>query len=366
MTRSGPLVGLRVIELGGLGPAPFAGMMMADLGAEVVRVDRPGPAPMGPAALQRGKRSIVLDLGLVESVKTLLRLVEAADILIEPYRPGVAERLGVGPEECLARNPRLIYGRMTGWGQDGPRAPEAGHDIDYIALTGALHAIGPSEGPPAPPLTLVGDFGGGAMFLLVGVLAALHEARSSGLGQVVDAAVVDGASALMGPIYGMFGEGGWTDARQMNVVDGGRPWYATYAAADGQWLAVGALEPKFWQNLVERIGLSEEEADRGDPVRWPALRRRLEEVFASRTSAEWMEIFDGTDACVAPVLSMADALADPHLTERGTFVQIDGHWQAAPAPRFGRTPTATPTGAPPLGADTKAVLADWGAGDPSS
>jgi alpha-methylacyl-CoA racemase len=310
--------------------------------------------------MNRGKRSIVLDLAEPGGTAALLGLAARADILIEGFRPGVAERLGVGPEDCWARNPRLVYGRMTGWGQHGPRAREAGHDIGYIGLTGALHAIGPRHGPPVPPLALVGDLGGGGMFLVTGVLAALHEARTSGLGQVVDAAIVDGAAALMAPMYGLLEQGAWVDDRESNLLDGGQPWYRVYRTRDGRWLAVGAIEPQFWSELLVKLGIPEQETSRRDPSTWPALGERIAGVIASRTRDEWERVFAGSDACVAPVRSMSEAPHDPHLVARETFVQVGGSRQPAPAPRFGRTPAAVPTVAVAAGTDTAAVLRDWG------
>jgi alpha-methylacyl-CoA racemase len=357
---TGPLAGVRVIELAGLGPAPFAAMLLADMGAEVVTVARPGLAQQGPAMMNRGKRSIVLDLGRPDGTAALLELASRADILIEGFRPGVVERLGVGPEDCWAHNRGLVYGRMTGWGQHGPRASQAGHDIGYIGLTGALHAIGPRNGPPVPPLALVGDLGGGGMFLVAGVLAALHEARTSGLGQVVDAAIVDGAAALMAPMYGLLEQGAWVDERESNLLDGGQPWYRVYRTCDDRWLAVGAIEPQFWSELLMKLEIPEPETSRRDPSTWPALGERIAAVIASRTRDEWELVFEGSDACVAPVRSMTEAPHDPHLVARETFVEIDGHRQPAPAPRFGRTPAAVPTAAAAPGTDTTAVLRDWG------
>jgi alpha-methylacyl-CoA racemase len=357
---AGPLAGVRVIELAGLGPGPFAAMLLADLGCEVVRVDRPGPPAMGPAVMNRGKRSIVLDLRTELGVNALLDLVARTDMLIEGLRPGVTERLGIGPDECWARNPRLIYGRMTGWGQYGPRSQQAGHDIGYIGLTGALHAIGPQDGPPAPPLALVGDLGGGAMFLIAGLLAALHESKTSGLGQVVDAAIVDGAAALMAPMYGMLNQGAWVDRRESNLLDGGQPWYRAYRTSDDRWLAVGAIEPQFWAELLDKLGIPAEEGARDDPAGWPALTERIAGIIAGKTRDEWEKVFTDSDACVAPVRSMTEAAQDPHLVARQTFIEFDGAPVPAPAPRFSRTRTADPAPAVPVGADTTAVLTQWG------
>ncbi len=363
MGRSGPLTGVRVLELAGIGPGPTAAMMLSDMGAEVLRIDRPsalGAAAFAPYDIPgRGRRAAVIDLRRPEAAEVVLTLVESADILIEGNRPGVTERLGVGPEACLARNPQLVYGRMTGWGQHGPWSSMAGHDIGYIALTGALHAIGPAE-RPVIPLNLIGDFGGGSTYLVMGVLAALIEARSSGQGQVVDAAITDGASSLMSFLYGMHAGGGWVDQRASNVLDGGLPWYQVYETADGKFLAVGALEPQFYQALLDGLGLTLEEAPK-EPS--DALRERFAAIFATRTRDDWMDVFAGTDACVAPVLSMTEAPQHPHNVARETFVDIDGVIHPAPAPRFSRTPStiASPAAAP--GSHTLEALTDWGVRD---
>jgi alpha-methylacyl-CoA racemase len=357
---SGPLSGLRVIELAGIGPGPVSGRMLADYGAEVVRVERPGQSPdVAWPVSTRGRRAVVLDLKKPGGTEALLSLIEHADVLIEPYRPGVAERLGIGPDVCLARNPRLIYGRMTGWGQDGPWANMAGHDIGYIAITGALDAIGRVDGPPQPPINLLGDFGGGTMFLLVGILAALWERERSGRGQVIDAAIVDGTAGLTSYIYGMRALGLWTDQRGVNRLDTGAPYYDVYETFDAKWMAVGAIEPQFWAELVRLLevdGLP----DQNDTARWPELRERLAARFRERTREEWAQIFDGTDACVAPVLTWTEAQAHPHIVARGTIVDSDGVPQPAPAPRFSRTPASIPSPARAAGADTRTVLTDWG------
>ena len=360
---AGPLAGVKVLELGGIGPAPYASMMLAEMGADVARIDRPDLVDTPLSFLDRGKRSAVIDLRQPDGVGAALALLERADVLIEGFRPGVIERLGIGPDVCWARNPRLVIGRMTGWGQNGPLSGQAGHDIDYIALTGALGAIGRDGEPPAIPLCLVGDLGGGALFLVVGILAALHEAASSGRGQVVDAAIVDGASALMAPIYGMLNDGEWQDRRGVNVLDSGLPWYDVYATSDGEWLAVGALEDRFYQVLVDLLGFSSQESDRREPAAWPALRLRFQSTFASATRAQWMALFDGTDACVAPVLSMAEAPLHPHLAARRSFVNLDGKPVPAPAPRFSRTPSGRRSIAASVGADTRSVLGSWGITD---
>jgi alpha-methylacyl-CoA racemase len=362
--RRGPLSGLRVIELAGIGPGPHAAMLLADMGADVVRVDRPGQAaslvPFQHDVMRRNRRSVIVDLRTPEGVRVVLDLVRSADALIEGFRPGVTERLGVGPDECWAVNPQLVYGRMTGWGQKGPLSQTAGHDIGYVALTGALHAIGRRGAPPTPPLNLVGDFGGGSTYLVIGVLAALWEAARSGRGQVVDAAIVDGASSLTAMQHGMMAAGLWRDERASNMVDSGVPWYDVYETSDGRHMAVGALEPAFYAELMSVLALEPDEAERADPARWPALRERIAATFATRTRDEWSDLFEKTDACVAPVLSLTEAPHHAHLAARGTFVEVNGVAQPAPAPRFGRTVTATPT--PPVapGTNTREVLDEWG------
>ncbi|WP_416955363.1 CaiB/BaiF CoA transferase family protein [Streptomyces sp. Agncl-13] len=361
---TGPLSGCRVVELGGIGPGPFAGMLLADLGAEVVRVDRPEradePDAGGPGdVLNRGKRSVVLDLKHPAGPAALLQLAAHADVLIEGFRPGVTERLGIGPHECLARNPRLVYGRMTGWGQTGPLAAAAGHDLTYIALTGALGAIGDTGGPPQIPLNLVGDFGGGGCYLVIGVLAALHAVGSTGVGQVVDAAIVDGTAHLLASTFGKLGRGVWTDERGVNQLDGGWPFYAVYGTKDGRHVAVGALEAKFYRRLIELLKLDVDPDLQHDRATWPELRRRLAERFAERTRDEWAALFEGTDACVAPVLGLAEAAAHPQLAARGSLFARDGVVQPAAAPRFSATPSSPGPAAPPVGADTRAVFRDW-------
>jgi alpha-methylacyl-CoA racemase len=365
MGLTGPLAGCRVVELAGIGPGPFAGMILADLGAEVVRVDRPGGDGLFPGAerldlLNRGKKSVLLDLKRPADVQTALDLVGRADVLIEGYRPGVTERLGVGPHECLARNPALIYGRMTGWGQDGPLAGRAGHDIAYIAVTGALHAIGEAGGPPQIPLNLLGDFGGGGTYLVIGILAALWAVRHGAPGQVVDAAIVDGTAHLLALTHGLLAAGGWTDERGVNLLDGGAPFYSIYATSDGRHMAVGALEGKFYAELLDRLGLDEDPARQHDRASWPALRERIAAEFAKQTQAEWSEIFAGSDACVAPVLSLREAAGHPHMQARGSLVTRDGILQPAPAPRFSATATEL-GGRPPVpGEHTEEVLRTWG------
>lgn len=361
----GPLAGVRVVELAGIGPGPFAAMLLADLGADVVRVDRPGGPVLGidPAAdlTNRNKRSVVLDLKTPAGVAAVLDLAERADLLVEGNRPGVAERLGVGPDECLARNPRLVYGRMTGWGQNGPLAPRAGHDLGYIAVTGALGLAGPAGGPPYAPANLLGDYAGGSLYLVIGLLAALQHARTpGGAGQVVDAAIVDGTSHLTTMIHGMLGAGSWQDARGANLLDGGAPFYGTYATADGGHMAVGALEPAFYAEFLDRLGLGPHELPpREDPTRWAELREQIAARFRTRTRDEWSDAFAGSDACVAPVLSLTEAPRHPHLAARGTFVEHDGRVQPAPAPRFSATPGAVRTPPARPGAHAAEVARDW-------
>jgi alpha-methylacyl-CoA racemase len=368
----GPLAGVRVVELAGIGPGPFCGMLLADLGAEVIRVDRPGgppsPVPAGNDVTSRGKRRIVVDLKHPRGAEVVLRLAQRSDALIEPYRPGVAERLGVGPADCWASNPRLVYGRMTGWGQDGPAARSAGHDIAYIAITGALHAIGRADGPPQVPVNYLGDFGGGAMFLALGLVAALLQARQTGHGQVVDAAIVDGTAMLQAVTYGLLAGGLWTDQRGVNRLDTGAPCYDVYQTADGRHMAVGALEPQFYARFTELLfapeGVPADLPGQQDRARWPQLRERFAARFASRTRDEWTKIFDGTDACVAPVLTMSEAPGHPHLATRGTFTELDGMVQPAPAPRFsgaaGPTAALRPGQIARPGEHTRQVLAGLG------
>ena len=343
---SGPLDGYRIIEIAGIGPGPFAAMMLADMGADVVRVDRAQsvrhPAPTTPArdVSLRGRRSVAIDLKHDDGVATLLDLVDRADALIEGFRPGVMERLGVGPEECLARNPKLVFGRMTGWGQDGPYGPWAGHDINYISLAGALAHIGRAGEAPVPPLNLVGDFGGGGMFLAYGVVCGLLEAQRSGKGQVVDAAMVDGAATLMTMFWSMSQAGVWDAAsRGTNLLDTGSHFYDVYRCADGEYVSIGSIEPQFYAELMRLTGLAgdEEFAGQMDRRRWPALKARLTQVFASKTRAEWCELMEHTDVCFAPVLTMSEAAEHPHNVARATIVEVDGIKQPAPAPRFSRT-----------------------------
>ena len=361
----GPLAGYRIIELAGLGPAPFAAMVLSDLGAEVVRIDRPDAVADrdGPNRdiLARGRRSIAVNLKDPAGLETVLRLVDRADVLIEGFRPGVTERLGLGPDVCAARNPKLVYGRMTGWGQEGPWSSQAGHDLNYIALAGALGHIGRPGEPPTIPLNLVGDFGGGGMLLALGVVSALLEAQRSGTGQVVDAAMVDGTALLMAMIWSFRAQGSWTNAAGTNLLDGGAPFYDVYATADARWVAIGPLEPQFYGQLLAGLGLDPDDLPgQYDHARWPELRARFAAVFATKTRAEWDAVFAGSDACYAPVLTMDEVADHPHLRARGTIVAVDGTDQPAPAPRFSRTPGAIQGPPPWPGSDTDAVLADWG------
>ncbi|MFJ3670431.1 CaiB/BaiF CoA transferase family protein [Streptomyces sp. NPDC090106] len=360
----GPLAGVRVVELAGIGPAPFAAMLLGDLGADIVRVDRPAASPVGidPAhdLTNRNKRSVVVDLKSPDGPAVVLALAERADILVEGYRPGVAERLGVGPEACAAVNPALVYGRMTGWGQDGPLAPRAGHDIGYIALTGALGMIGAPDGPPAVPANLLGDYAGGSLYLAVGLLAALLDARLTGRGQVVDAAIVDGTTHLTAALRGMLAAGAWHDRRGSNLLDGGCPYYSVYETGDGGHMAVGALEGRFYAEFVRLLGLREEDLpDRHDPREWPRLRARFAERFKSAGRAEWTAVFEGTDACAAPVLSLEEAARHPHLAARGTLTEAHGVTQPGVAPRFSATPGALRLPPAQPGAHGGEVARDW-------
>jgi len=352
----GPLAGVKVIEMAGLGPGPFAGMVLADLGAEVVHIGRPGATFGEMGALERGKRSVGLDLKDPAALDVLLQLVDGADVLIDVYRPGVAERLGFGPEACAARNPGLVYVRLTGYGQDGPWAQKAGHDIDYLALSGTLEPLGPADGPPAPPINVLADFAGGATFAVVGALAALHERATSGRGQVVDAAMVDGAAMLLAPFFAGRAGGGW-GPRGTNLLDGAAPFYGSYACADGAWLAVGALEPQFYAALVEGLGLDEDPTAQYDQEGWPALRERMAAAVATRTRDEWVAVFADRDACVAPVLTPVEAVDHPHAVARDAFrTPTPGRPEPNPAPRFDRTLAAVRDRAP----DPAGVLADFG------
>ena len=365
-TPMGPLAGLRVLEIESIGPVPWACMMLSNLGAQVVRIERPVASEISQGLhpkfqfTGRGRDKVALDLKTTHGIESALRLVEHADVLLEGMRPGVMERLGLGPQICLDRHPKLVYGRMTGWGQDGPLAQTAGHDINYIGLTGALHAIGPRHGRPSVPLNLVGDFGGGAMLLLFGVLAAVLEARTSGKGQVVDAAMVDGCAALLAPIFGRLQSGQWLDQRESNLLDGGAPFYGTYATADGRYVAVGAIESPFYADLLKGLGLDARQLPgQHDRSAWPALRERFAQIFIERTRDEWCDAFSGSQACVTPVLSLTEAAEHPHHIARQAFVEIDGVVQPASAPRFSRTPGRVP-GAATDGRNAKAALMAWG------
>ena len=366
---SGPLTGFRIIEIAGIGPGPFAAMLLADMGAEVIRVERAGavrgPIPEGPHydVLLRGRRNIAVDLKHPDGVEALLTLVESADALIEGFRPGVMERLGVGPDECLARNPKLIFGRMTGWGQEGPYAQAAGHDINYIALAGALAHFGRAGEAPVPPLNMVGDFGGGGMFLAYGVVCALLEAQRSGQGQVVDTAMVDGAAVLMSMFWsfkaiGMHDE----NARGTNLLDTGAHFYDVYRCSDGEYISLGSIEPQFYAELLRLTGLDNdaEFANQMDKTQWPRLKDRLSEVFAEKSRAEWCEIMEATDVCFAPVLTMSESAEHPHNVQRGTFIDVAGTAQPAPAPRFSRTTAEVDRPPAHAGTHTRDVLHDWG------
>ncbi len=367
----GPLSGIKIIEIAGIGPGPFAAMLLSDMGAEVLRVDRAqavrGGDPTKPPLdiLNRGRKSIGVDLKNPDGVETVLRLVESADALIEGFRPGVTERLGIGPDACLARNPKLVYGRMTGWGQEGPMAMAAGHDINYIALAGALDPIGRAGQPPVPPLNLVGDFGGGAMFLAFGVVCAILESQRSGEGQVVDAAMVDGAATLMSMFHGFAAMGIWTEERGTNLLDTGAHFYDVYETADAKYVSIGSIEPQFYAELLRLTGLEgdAEFAGQHNRANWPALKVRLAEVFRTKSRDEWTAIMEGTDVCFAPVLSLSEAPKHPHMAGRGTFTEVAGVVQPAPAPRFSRTPGEITRPAAHPGQHTTEALVDWGFDD---
>ncbi|MVW72817.1 CoA transferase [Bordetella sp. 15P40C-2] len=362
----GPLSGVRVIEMAGFGPAPFCAMVLADMGADVIRIERANapergiPIPARYEVLNRNRRSVAIDLKTEAGRSTLLKLVAKAQMLIEGFRPGVMERLGIGPEECLEYAPALVYGRVTGFGQSGPMANRAGHDLNYIALTGALEAIGPQDGEPVVPLNLIGDFGGGGMLLLSGMLAAYVEALRSGTGQVVDAAMVDGASQLMASTYGLLAAGVWQDARGSNILDGGAPWYGVYRTSDGKHISLAAVEPRFYEALIQQLGLVPGQLPpRHDRSAWPTLRQHIGDAVAAMTLAELDHRLAGSDTCFAPVLSMAQAPSHPQMTARGTFVEVDGVVQPAPAPRFSKTPSRIRRGPPSPGEHTEEVLCEW-------
>jgi alpha-methylacyl-CoA racemase len=368
-TSTGPLAGLLVLEVGSMGPGPFAAMILADLGAEVVRIDRahgaslPGPNhDFRKEVMHRGRRSVAVDLKHPDGADVVLELAERADVLIEGFRPGVAERLGLGPEDCLRRNPRIIYGRMTGFGQDGPLSQDVGHDINYIATSGLLSLIGRKGAPPTPPLSLLGDFGGGGMLLAMGVLAALWETERSGQGQVIDAAMVDGAALLGTAFFGFMPSGAWRQQRGANLVDSGAPFYDSYETSDGGWIAVGAMEPHFYADLLAVLDLDEESLPgrQYDETAWPALKRAFSERFRTRTRDEWVAAAAGRNACLHPVLTMEEATVSDHARARGSFTEINGIRQPAPAPRFSRTPASVTVQPPVPGEHTAEVLADWG------
>lgn len=361
----GPLTGVRIVELGGIGPGPMCAMLLADLGADVIRVDRPEPHGLGTPrpdrfnVLKRSRPSVCIDLKRPEGIEIALRLIEKADALIDVFRPGTMERMGLGPQDCFARNPRLVYGRMTGWGQKGPLAMAAGHDINYISLTGVLHSIGRKGQPPTPPLVLTGDFGGGALYLALGLLSAVIEARTSGRGQVVDAAMVDGSASLMTEYYGRHAAGLHSDERGTNPTDGGAYYFDAYLCADGKYISIAPVEPKFREQLIDKLGLRNRRPAL-DELSNEEARAVLQELFATRSRAQWCELLEGTDACFAPVLSLAEAPHHPHNVSRGTFVEVDGIVQPAPAPRFSRTPSGLPTKPDAPGQSTAAALSAWG------
>jgi alpha-methylacyl-CoA racemase len=359
----GPLSGMKIIEVSGIGPAPFCGMLLADMGADVVCVDRGTKPVLDPSTdcTRRGKRSIVLDLKAPSDRETFLNLVEKADALLEGFRPGTMEKLGLGPDECLSRNHRLVYGRMTGWGQFGPLAQAAGHDINYISLTGVLHAIGREGEKPVPPLNLVGDFGGGAMLLALGMVCALLETQKSGEGQVVDAAMTDGSALLMALFYSLNAQGQWTMERGCNLLDGGAPFYDVYETGDGKYVSIGAIEPQFYTLLMDKLGLCDDEVPtRDDPRSWPELSTRLEQLFKTRSRDEWCELLEGSDACFAPVLDFQEAPHHPHNRARSTYLEVNGLTQPAPAPRFSRTPSEVKFPPREPGSDMNTLLEDWG------
>ncbi len=359
--RQGPLTGLKIVEFAGIGPGPFCGMLLSDLGADVVRVDRKGGRGGAPTDITaRGRRSVALDLKTPEAVEACLKLMASADGIIEGFRPGVMERLGLGPDVALKRNPRLVYGRMTGWGQTGPYANAAGHDMNYIAITGALHAIGTKD-KPVPPLNLVGDFGGGALYLAFGLMAGIIHARETGKGQVIDCAMSDGSASLMAMFYGMKASGIWQEERRANLLDGGAHFYDTYQCSDGKWVSIGSIEPQFYALMLEKTGITDPDFQRQmDRSIWPDLREKLAAVFATKSQAEWTTIMAATDVCFAPVLDLDEAPNHPHNAARQTFVQLGGVTQPAPAPRFSETPGVIQGPPPAIGAHNTEALADWG------
>ena len=362
----GPLNGIRVVEMAGIGPGPFTAMMLSDLGAEVIRVDRLSHKGIGHRAnvLSRGRKSIAVDLKNPRGVETTLRLIEQADVVLEGFRPGVMERLGLGPEKCLSVNPRLIFGRMTGWGQTGPLSQAAGHDINYISIAGALGAMGYADRPPAPPLNLVGDFGGGAMYLLTGILAALVERATSEQGQIIDAAMSDGTASLLSPFFGLMAMNMWTTDRFSNRLDGGAFYYGSYECSDGRYISIGSLEPQFYALLLEKAEITDPEfQEQLDEAAWPAKREKLTQLFKTKTRQQWCDIMEGTDVCFAPVLDLKEAPNHPHNIDRKTFVELDGVVQPAPAPRFSRTQGEIQGPAAMAGEHTREVLSAWNFSD---
>jgi len=361
----GPLKGIRIIEVGGIGPGPFCGQMLSDMGAEIIRIDRKGPQNLRGGAkfniMHRNRKSVCLDLKKPEGIGTVLKLVDKADALQEGFRPGVMEKLGLGPDVCLQRNPKLVYGRMTGWGQEGPLSQAAGHDINYISLTGALYAIGPGDRKPTPPLNLVGDFGGGGMFLAFGMACALFEAQRSGKGQIVDAAMTDGSAALMSMFYGLHASGMWNEKRGTNFLDGGAHFYDTYETSDGKWVSVGSIEPQFYALLLKHTGIDDPEFNaQMDLSKWPKFKEKIEAVFKTKSRDEWCDIMEGTDICFAPVLSFSEAVKHPQNAERKTFVEVEGVIQPAPAPRFSRTEPEIQSPPSDPGEHSESALKDWG------
>ncbi|WP_208976037.1 CaiB/BaiF CoA transferase family protein [Pseudovibrio exalbescens] len=358
-----PLTGLRILEFAGIGPGPFCGMLLADMGADVVRIDRPGVVPQGVGAITgRGRRSVALDLKKEGDRETALALIGKADALFEGFRPGVMERMGLGPDVALAQNPALVYGRMTGWGQSGPLASAAGHDLNYIALTGALHAMGRPDSPPSPPLNLVGDYGGGALFLAFGLVAGLLRARGTGQGQVIDAAMTDGSALLTALFHDLMAAGMWQDKRGTNFLDGAAPFYDTYECADGEFIAIGAIEPQFYSLLLEKVGLAGDPdfANQMDTKKWPLMKQRMAAIFRQKTREHWTSVMEGTDVCFAPVLSMSEAPHHPHNKARETFISVNGGVQPTAAPRFRDVPNAPTKPAPHPGEHTQEVLREWG------
>ncbi len=363
--RQGPLTGLKIVEFAGIGPGPFCGMLLSDLGADVIRIDRKGGGRGGSPTdiTSRGRRSVALDLKSPAAIEACLKLFESADVVFEGFRPGVMERLGLGPDVALKRNPKLVFGRMTGWGQTGPYANAAGHDMNYIAITGALHAIGTDE-KPIPPLNLVGDFGGGALYLAFGLLAGVISARETGKGQVIDCAMSDGAASLMAMFYGFKAAGAWKEQRRSNLLDGGAHFYDTYQCSDGKWVSIGSIEPQFYALLLEKTGITDPEfAKQMDRSAWPSLREKLAAAIAKKTQAEWSEIMGGTDVCFAPILDLDEAPKHPHNAARQTFVEVGGVTQPAPAPRFSATPGKIQGPPPAIGAHDREALSDWGFSD---